>query len=478
MRRQRDFRIRQLRRIYDRAEGKFTFNISYETHTKVTPRSLVVAEAFGLGIDETQRFKVLDAELKIGPQDIVYITGDSGSGKSVLLRAIRADLGDEAIDLSEVAVDAEKPLIETVGVTVEEGLELLSKVGLNDAFLFLRTYNQLSDGQKYRYRIAKLIESCKQWWLMDEFAVCLDRDTAKIIAYNLQKISRQQGKAVIAATTHSDLQEDLKPSVLVRKRFGEEIQINYYPNEPASECSLIKEMRIEKGTKEDWQKLSGFHYRGHKVAVPRKIFRLVRGDELCGVIVYSYPPPACYGRRLVLPRLTIQEMNKQLSIINRVVIHPKYRTIGLGAKLIRETLPLVGTPYVELIAVMAKYSPFAEKAGMQKIAQQQSVESVSAVSKTLLSLGFNLQLLGSECYIRDKLQNLNAQQIGALKAAFATSNHPRFKKEFAVNRHQPFGKTSDYTLALQNANYEKMAKLIKLVGMLLQTKVYLFWIND
>jgi ABC-type ATPase with predicted acetyltransferase domain len=42
-----------------------------------------VAEAFGLGIDDAQRFKVLDAELKIGPQDIVYITGDSGSGKSV-----------------------------------------------------------------------------------------------------------------------------------------------------------------------------------------------------------------------------------------------------------------------------------------------------------------------------------------------------------------------------------------------------------
>ena len=62
------FRIRQFRRVYDRAEGKFTFNISYETHTKPTPRSLVVAEAFGLGIDETQRFTVLNTELKISPQ--------------------------------------------------------------------------------------------------------------------------------------------------------------------------------------------------------------------------------------------------------------------------------------------------------------------------------------------------------------------------------------------------------------------------
>jgi ABC-type ATPase with predicted acetyltransferase domain len=434
-----------------------------------------VAEAFGLGIDDTQRFKVLDAELKIGPRDIVYITGDSGSGKSVLLRAIKADLGEEAIDLSDVAVDAEKPLIETVGATVEEGLELLSKVGLNDAFLFLRTYSQLSDGQRYRYRIAKLIESDKQWWLMDEFAACLDRDTAKIIAYNLQKIARQQGKAVIAATTHSDLAEDLKPSVLVRKRFGEEIKIDYYPNTPAAECSLIREMGVEEGTRDDWQKLSGFHYRGHKVAVPRKIFRLVRGDELCGVVVYSYPPPACYGRRMVLPRMSIQEMNQKLCIINRIVIHPKYRTVGLGAKLIRETLPVVGTPYVELIAVMAKYSPFAEKAGMRKIAEQQSVKSISSVSKVLLELGFDLQLLGSERYVKGKLEGLSPEYVTMLKDVFIKNKHTRFKKEFAVSRHQPFGKTADYQESVRKADTSKMAKIIKIVGVLLQTKVYLFW---
>jgi ABC-type ATPase with predicted acetyltransferase domain len=471
------FRIRKFQRIYNRVEDKFTFNISYETHTKPTPRTLAVAEAFGLGIDEAQTFKVLDAELKISPKDIVYITGDSGSGKSVLLRAIRADLGDEAIDLSEVAIDPDKPLIETIGATVEEGLELLSRVGLNDAFLFLRTFSQLSDGQKYRYRIGKLIESGKQWWLMDEFCACLDRDTAKIIAFNLQKIARQQGKAVITATTHRDLLEDLNPSVQVCKRFGEEIQIKYRSNDAAKDCSLIREMRVEEGSRADWGKLSCFHYRGHGVAVPRKIFRLMRNDELCGVIVYSYPPPACYGRRLVLPKMTIQEMNKQLSIINRVVIHPKYRTIGLGAKLIRDSMPLVGTTYVELIAVMAKYSPFAEKAGMQRIAEQQSVKTVSQVAEVLSELGFNQQLIGSERYVQEKLQQLTRFQLSQLKNSFIKNKHPRFKKEFAASRHQPFGKTSDYTKCIQKADPAKMAKLIKLVGMLLQTKVYLFWRN-
>ena len=64
------------------------------------------------------------------------------------------------------------------------------------------------------------------------------------------------------------------------------------------------------------------------------------------------------------------EVNAQISLISSLIIHPKYRSIGLGAMLNLDTLPLAGTQYVELITVMAKYSPFAEKGRMQKIAVQ------------------------------------------------------------------------------------------------------------
>jgi len=469
------FRVHKFRRVYDRKAGKFSFNISYETHTELTDRSLAVAEAFGLGVDEDQKFKVLDAELKIGPKDIAYVTGESGSGKSVLLRAIRKDLGDEAIDLSEVCIEADKPLIENVGSSVEEGLDLLSKVGLNDAFLFLRTYNQLSDGQKYRYRIAKLMESGKQWWLMDEFAATLDRDTAKIVAFNLQKLARRMGKAVIAATTHGDLFEDLSPSVHVHKRFGEEITVNYYSNNPAEECSLVKEMVIEGGYLSDWRRLSGFHYRSHRVGPSREIYRLRRGVELCGVIVYCYPPPGCSGRRLVLPKMSLKGLNVGLSTISRIVVHPKYRSIGLGAKLIRETLPRVGTPNVEMIAVMAKYNPFAEKAGMKKIFEQKPSREVLRVADVLASLGFDLKLLGSQKHIAETLGLLSSEQIGELKEAFIKHGHPRFRREIAATRHMPYGTTAMYAEGIKNADMERTVKLIKIVGMLLQTKVYLFW---
>ena len=440
-----------------------------------TPRAIVVAEAFGLGVDEAQKFTVLDTELKIGPQDIVYISGDSGSGKSVLLRALRQDLGAEAIDMTDVQVVQDKPLIETIGATVEEGLELLSRVGLNDAFLFLRSYSQLSDGQKYRYRIAKLIESKKQWWLMDEFAACLDRDTAKIIAFNLQKIAKQQGKAVVAATTHGDLFEDLAPSVHVHKRFGKEISVKYYPNAQAGECSLVREMRVVPGTMQDWRDLSGFHYRSHRVSAVRRIFCLRRGDDLCGVIVYCYPPSCAYGRRMVLPRMTFKELNRNLSCINRVVIHPKYRTIGLGAKLIRETLQLAGTPYVEMVAVMAKYNPFAEHAGLRRVAVQEPAKATLRVAHVLAGFGFDLQLLGSEKYLLGKLEDLTQEQTSTLKQVLMRTKHPRIAKEFAGTRHVPYGRSADYKIGVENADLAKTAKIIRVVGMLLQTKVYLFW---
>lgn len=372
MRRREFFRITKYARRYDRKTGTFKINISYKTATEITDRTVAVAEAFGLGVDEHREHVVYDdVELKIGPKDIVYITGDSGAGKSVLLRALEKDLGSDVINVSDVSVDSSVPLIDTVGESLEEGLELLSRVGLNDAFLFVRRYDQLSDGQKYRYRIAKMLEARKQFWILDEFCSLLDRDTAKIVAYNIQKLARQEGKAVIAATTHTDLWEDLRPSVHIHKRFGKEITLKYHTKWYTPECTLVREMRVEEGSREDYEELVQFHYRQSGCPPIRKVFRMKRGDELVGVIVYCYPPISCIGRKKAFRRqFTAQEVNEKFAIISRVVLHPKYRTIGLGAMLVRETLPLVGLPFIEAIAVMAQYNPFFERAGLRKIMER------------------------------------------------------------------------------------------------------------
>jgi ABC-type ATPase with predicted acetyltransferase domain len=369
-RRDEHFHISQLKRIYNRQTDTFTINISYETAPiTLTERTKEVAEAFGLGVDQTRQFTLYDnINIHIRPSDVVLITGDSGSGKSALLKAIKQDLGAEAQDTKDFKIDPNVPIIESVGANTTEAIEVLSQVGLNDAFLFLRPYIQLSDGQKHRYQTALLIQSQKPFWVLDEFTSTLDRDTAKILAFNLQKQARKQGKAVIAATTHRDLLRDFAPNVHIHKRYGKEVTVQYHPKAKAAACTLTQQMTLAESTKADYKALSQFHYRTSRLPAPRKIFSLKRKDELCGVIVYSFPAPVTFGRSKVW-RGNIPQLRNEMSVISRVVIHPKYRSIGLGAKIIAETLSQTGTFCVEAVAVMAKYNPFFEKAGLQRVAE-------------------------------------------------------------------------------------------------------------
>jgi len=470
LRRREHFRIRKFARRYDRESGKFTFDISYETKTDITDRTVEVAEAFGMGISDYQEHVLYDnVELKIGPKDIVYLTGDSGSGKSVLLKAIIKDLkSGEAARLGEVELDPDKPLIDTVGATVEEGLKLLSKVGLNDAFLFVRRYSQLSDGQKHRYRLAKLIESGAQWWIMDEFCATLDRETAKIVAYNVQKLARKLGKAVIAATTHTDLFDDLGPSVHIHKRFGKEISVQYYQNKPKKECSLLKEMKVEEGTYKDWKEVAVFHYRSHRVAFLQNIFVLKRKNRVCGAVVYNYPMSAAAFRNSVVKFGSMKELNEKLARVSRVVVHPKYRTIGASVKLLKESLPLCGREYVEMIAVMARYNPFAEHAGMIRVGESQPDRSIIEAIEKLEQLGFTSYLLAVPEYNKQKLEGKDRQ----VKEILRSFSYPYNRR--IAGAHGNF-KNKDYRKWLENADTKELSKALTRLSQLNQPKNYLIW---
>ena len=110
---------------------------------------------------------------------------------------------------------------------MNDGLSLLNIAGLNDAYLFVRKPYELSDGQRYRFRIAKMVESNAQVWVADEFGAVLDRITAQCIANSLQRAARKAGATLIVATTHSDLIDALKPNVIINKHYKERVAVSY-----------------------------------------------------------------------------------------------------------------------------------------------------------------------------------------------------------------------------------------------------------
>jgi ABC-type transport system involved in cytochrome c biogenesis ATPase subunit/GNAT superfamily N-acetyltransferase len=443
-------------------------HVEFSTKAEATERTLAVCEAFGLGVDEAKRFVVFDDfSLEFRRGDLVYVTGDSGGGKSLLLRAFKNYFGEEAVELNDLQISSEETLIEGVGKDVKEAIEILSLCGLNDAFLFLRRFKELSDGQKYRYKLAKLV-NCKEKtvWLVDEFCASLDRVMARVVAFLFQKVARKLGKTVVVATTHDDLFEDFQPDILVRKGFEGEVEIVKNEFKP-KRCSILENVRVEKGSREDYEKLKRFHYKGRADKGlggfnVRDCFRLLFGDVLIGVIVFcnSYlnlkPRNMVFGERYVYTPSDLHRahlINEEIARISRVIVHPKFRGIGLGELLVRETLPKVDAKVVEVLAVMARYNPFFERAGMLRVDYGRDETAIDKrIRRFLEERSFDFKLARSKAYCRGFFSELDDAARKVLT---------EYLKEFVE---QPFVK-------VKTVAPELLGKVFSSEG------VYLYWIN-
>lgn len=209
--------------------------------TGPSARVVEVASMFGLGADQTHTLAVVPpTQVRLRPGQIVFIAGASGSGKSTLLRlmaeALASEDAVEVLDFSALPEPEDAAVIDAVDagkLPLDRVLRLLSLAGLNDAFVMLRRPRELSDGQRYRFRLAQVmayVESRSSEGfvvvLADEFGATLDRTAASALSRNVRRWINQSGRvSFVAATTHDDLLESLGPDVLIEKYLGSRIEV-------------------------------------------------------------------------------------------------------------------------------------------------------------------------------------------------------------------------------------------------------------
>jgi len=202
---------------------------SFQWQGKITDKVSQVCRMFGLTVDRLRGNNTnINCRLEINDGDIVYITGPSGAGKSVLLNALEESVPPtDRINLAQIKLPKDKTLIDCIDDDFFSCLRTLSTAGLNDVFCILNQPCNLSEGQKYRFRLAMALAAGKKFVFADEFCSNLDRITAAVISFNIHKFAGRHGVTFILASSHEDILLDLAPDILVVKELVGETQVIY-----------------------------------------------------------------------------------------------------------------------------------------------------------------------------------------------------------------------------------------------------------
>src|SRR5699024_11787905 len=123
----------------------------------------------------------------------------------------------------------------------------------------------LSDSQKKRAEIVRMVLDGNKIIVIDEFLSTLDRLTAKSISYNIKKNFDSLGIKLVVATAHTDLEEYLKPDVIVKgvsfpSRFTVvERNPGEYKDNP-----ITNKVTLRKVSKEEYREevIGEVHYKG------------------------------------------------------------------------------------------------------------------------------------------------------------------------------------------------------------------------
>jgi len=297
---------------------------------------------------------------------ITLLTGPSGCGKTLALKRLLLDRNDEsALDdspFNDSAPDA-LTLLEASArefSTRDDWLQaVVHATGLCDARILRTPASKLSTGEQTRVQLALALLRLQAGGILviDEFCAALDSLRAKALAALLAKLAAKHTFACVIATHRSEVIPYLNPAHTLDWQGAPPS-----PHSLAAPLSTAQELpdqlEIEPARKRDWPYFARHHHRAKKLGPIATAFVAKIDGEAIAMIVYAFPGLSCSLRKHALPaefsqasmRERAHALNRDLRVLQRLVVLPAFRGLGIGAALARATLPRVGAKYVESIA--------------------------------------------------------------------------------------------------------------------------------
>lgn len=229
-----------------------SIHIERTVNTPTTIRTRQLSAMFDCPLAEAQRLE-WDFELPDLRSEeswrIGLIVGPSGSGKTTLARELFPNELDVPLNWSTKSViDDFKE-----GLSVKDISDVCMAVGFNTIPAWMRPYEILSNGEKFRVELARRLIESDGLVVVDEFSSVVDRQVAKIASHAVQKTCRRAGIRFVAVTCHYDVLDWLQPDWVID-----------VPNRSFSRRLLQQRPSIEVEIRavpyETWRIFAPFHY--------------------------------------------------------------------------------------------------------------------------------------------------------------------------------------------------------------------------
>lgn len=175
----------------------------FDSYRAARVKSLFNAES-GANFDLAADLPIDDNEWRIG-----FIVGPSGSGKTSMGRQLWGQ--DAFYEPSGWPPNA--PIIDGIapGGDFDVVTAALASVGLGTVPAWLRPYHVLSNGEKFRADLARIISEAPGRVVVDEFTSVVDRQIARMGALAFGKAWRRTAGQCVLLSCHYDIIEWLEP---------------------------------------------------------------------------------------------------------------------------------------------------------------------------------------------------------------------------------------------------------------------------